>query len=359
MTVQYTYDSTTIHEDFEDSIYVVSGNDTTFLRVLRREPCHDIRFDWPMDDIDNPTATVAQLEGFTVGHSGANLVAANTVRQRATNVTMITALATAPSHTSRHVREAGVEDQLSYAIAKKALEVLKQVEWNMIYSRYVAGASATAPQTAGLVEWAHLTGLDSNAATVAGTSIANTYSATRYVVASASTELTEANFQSSFLSPLWANGADISASLLFVGPNVKAIISKFATVYSGATGTSNSRWNQQATERTQNTAVDYYSGDYGTFGVVLNRRMTASTAALEYGTGGSGTVVSSDKSYVPRDIAIMVDPSLLKLRVLMPLQHEIHDGGGNRSLASVFTQCGLQVSNPKAIGIINRATGLH
>lgn len=350
MARQYTTDSgpnttSTIREDFGDEIYIMSPMDTPLHVLLDNRPCYNFRYSWPVDEIAQPTSVSAKLEGDVP-------VATTRGRDRLFNEVMIDHEAIDVSDSQRVVDEAAVQDEFSYQVTQKGLELLKRADFNLHWSSYVARAGSTAAQTAGMVEWCLRTGFGRqsvSAETVAGSVVPVKYSSTLFE--GAETLLTEAQLRDNMLQPSWRNGMQIPASVLMVGARLKQAISDFGTVYTSGSSVVSSAW-IAAEKKRKILTIDVFETDYGPLSVVLDRYLDDGSVSLSYTASGASTgsgalVATADET------ALLIEPQFWKIRSLRPLAYSPLDKTGDFTRGYNVYEMGLQASNPIAgtIGI--------
>jgi hypothetical protein len=168
-----SFESNTIHEDLSDVVAILAATDTPMLTALEHSPVSSDEFDWVADNITQPSAVVAVQQGAEVDSAQPQAS-----RQRLRNFTHINRRAVQVSDTERVMNEVGTEDLFSYEVEKQLLECAMEHDYAITWSTFVQGAVGTAPQTHGIVPWIFYTGIDGSSVTIAGQSIADTYSST-------------------------------------------------------------------------------------------------------------------------------------------------------------------------------------
>lgn len=344
--VQYTYDSggtgtTTIREELAGIISIMSPMDVPLHHMLEQIPVSNTTFEWLVDDIQTPTATRYKLEGATPTGS-------NTTRFRLRNNVGVDHQLVDVSDTQRVVNEAGIDDEFAYHIVKKGLEVLKQAEFNLHWSKYVSGDSATARETAGLLEWAVLTGEARTAGgsePVAGVTIPGyLYGANWY--AQATTAITEVILNRDIVEPAWRNGMEIGAAVGLCGGKVKRDITAFSTTYNSDTAPGAPSMWINAEKKKKVNSVDLYETDFGPVAIALDRYLDNSAVSQSYTTTVASTGAGAGTLVIANEVFLMVEPQYLQIGVLRPLQYSPLDKDADTSKGYVVVEQGLRVLNP-------------
>lgn len=356
MATQYTYDSggtgdITRHEDLQDLIAIMSPTDTPLWSLLQTRIPTSTLYEWLVDEIVQAVgAENAALEG-------APVTPTNRTRFRLQNQVMINSLGIDISDTQRHMDEAGIDDEYSWQITQKGLELMKQMERNLWFSQWATGAqtgptTGTARQTIGVADWTFGTGISRNDGVTWGLAPNTNLDCAKYGAAvyenRTALPMTEANFNDLVLKPSWENGNDINACIMFVGGSVKRLISGYGTVYdsTGATNTTSlTRMNVDAEKALRAIAVDWYMSDFGTFAIALNRYMVGG----ETPTISTPNATPTSTKIAGDDILIGMDPSFLRINTLRPLQYSPLAKTKDSAEAYVVGEYGLQVDNPVAL----------
>ena len=381
MVIHYTYDSggagtSTLREEYADEVHILSPQDTPRLSLMEFETVSQPTYSWLMDDIPDPTSVNQVREGFTVG-TGANLAASNVTRNRPQNICMLDALAVDVSHTQRLSLEGGIDDEYSWQMTHKLLQLAKRADYNLLWSHYQAGAAAQGRQTAGMFEWLYSTGgiatptgtPHPGSATIAGAVVEQTYQARMLVDATPTTAITEAEFNQ-LLGNAWGNGMDIGASVLLVGSTGKRVISDFGNVYNSgqdAAGTlTASTHRREISDRTKVMPIDFYASDFGTFGIALDRRLDGTDqfplVSLGAWSGAAGHHSNLSAAISAEDAApgaddevtgtqgnesfVMFDPAFSCVSLLQPFVSERIAPRGNSSEGYVVAEYGYKCKNP-------------
>jgi len=234
-----SYGDDSRREDLTDVIANISPTDTPFTSMLPySEKVNNTYHEWQEDALAARAAN-AQYEGASASYSAA------TNPTRLSNVTQILLKSTNISGTQRAILHAGYKDQLAYQKAKLTKEFKNDLEYNVITSSLDTGASATARDMRGALEFA-------------GT-------LTSAVGASAALDET---ILKNYLEYGWENGADIDK--IFVGGHLKRKISDM---------TAGNTKNIQAEAGKIVNLVTVYEGDFGVQQVLKCRDLNSSGAS--------------------------------------------------------------------------------
>jgi hypothetical protein len=167
-----SFDRLTKHEHLDDVLSFLSSSDTPLYAHLEHETVMGDQYDWPVDNLAQPTGVVAVQDGIEL----ASVNAPADVRLR--NGHHINRRGVQIADSARLVEQAGFDDLYSKEVRKQTIECLKEFEYNLHWSTFVQGAAGSAPQMQGLAAWTLYTGIDTSAVTIAGISVPDTYSAT-------------------------------------------------------------------------------------------------------------------------------------------------------------------------------------
>jgi hypothetical protein len=243
-------------EDLANAIYNISPTETPFMNSIGRDTASATLTEWQTDAL-SPAAANAQLQGD-------DITAFDTVTPtvRVGNRTQISRKTAIVSGTQDAVDKAGRPGkEMSYQLAKKAKELKRDMEFQMVGLNQAgtAAALAVAPLLASLPVWIK-TNTDLGA-----TGANSTY--TSGVPTPARTDGTQRAFTETILknvlSLCFQNGAE--PTILMVGAAQKAVVSGFSGVATRFRDVG-SRSQAQIIG-----AADVYVGDFATLNVVPNR----------------------------------------------------------------------------------------
>lgn len=334
----YTYDSTTLREDFQNTIYFTTPLDYPLHNFMKVRTVTQPYHTWQMHRVRKPTAVTAIQQG-------AEPTVDMETRVRAANQTMIVSQAWKVTRTERQSNEAGVPDLYAYQEALATLEVMNKMEFNAHFSEYHEGSRGAAPRMAGVIEWLHATGIDSADAVIAGRTIPNEYSATWEHDASAD-DLTETEFQN-LLRDAHIGGLDVNGTVLFVPAVGKQVISNFSLVYGGTTETPLSRWNMSAENRTRTVVTDWYATNSGTVAVVQDRYLDSSFSTQYLTPGTSSNVFNTLQA---NQLFFGLDPTYWALKVLCPPTASPLAKSDDSDKGFVVYEASIECGNPAGAG---------
>jgi hypothetical protein len=250
-----TYAAVGIREDLTDVITDISPMERPFMSNVRRATATNTFHEWQTDALAAASSANAVIEG----DDATTDTATPTVRFG--NYCQIMDKVPRVAGTQRAVNTAGRRDEMSYQVAKRGRELLRDVERRLCSDQAAtAGAAAGAREMAGIGAWLWdnqvKTG-DANT-TVTVTSGAPTTDPTSATTAT----FTEANLKAA-IEACWNDGGD--PNLVLVGSHNKQLASAFggiATQY---------RENPQVGPGVIIAAADIYVSDFGQHNIVATR----------------------------------------------------------------------------------------
>lgn len=305
-----TYDAAGIREDLSDLISNISPTDCPFMSNIGSESCSNTYFEWQTDGLA-AAAENHQVEGDDLGNTY-TAVAATT---RLGNYTSISRKEFLISGTEQEVNKAGRASELGYQATKKARELKRDIEVNLTANNAaVAGDDTTARETGGLTAW-----LKTNVSSSATDSVDPVWtSAPTGARSDGETRAFTETLLKSVIKKVWDSGGD--PSILMVGSFNKQAVSAFA-------GIAAQRFQAPSGPSTIIGAAEIYVSDFGSVSVVPNR-------------------------FQPARDAFILDPSAARVRHLRPYQiHELAKTGDSEK-RMLISECGLQVDNEAAHGIV-------
>lgn len=347
--VEYSYgfhSAGNIKDDVRPEMFIVAANDCPLLATLPTRPVGAKLFEWFVDTLPNPTSVAAAEAEATVttGATGTRPRWANVVTKYTEDFFV--------TNTLRAVDQHMVTDEYYYKAQKAALALAKRFDTLLHWGTYVAyGSAASVPRSVGIIPWLQELGMgraQSASTTVVGP---NTISSTYYPYwkdcYKDSTALSEGVFQAG-LATAYNLGTSISDCIGFCGATVKNRLSNFQMVYNTTATTSahdvSVNRTMQKEMKTRQVAMDYYDSDFGTFGIVIDRRMTASfsfttttqtTSINKFVSGGDDTIFFIDPAYFSK--AVLRDFGRMDLAPTDDSQR-----------GYVVAEMGLEVGNPLA-----------
>jgi hypothetical protein len=250
-----TYQSIGNREDLSDTIYRISPTETPFLSGVEKVKAKAVNHEWQRQDLAAASTANAVLEG-----DDATIDAA-TPTVRLGNIAQISDKVAAVTGTENAIDRAGRDNELSYQLALKGLELKRDMESILLMNQAKsAGAIGTARKTASILAWIGTN--DSLGAGAAASPVTLDGAATR-------TDGTQRAFTEALLKPVlqlcWNEGGNPD-TIMVGGANKQA----FST-FTGRTGTAGP--NETTTSKTIVNNVEIYEGDFGRLKVVANRFM--------------------------------------------------------------------------------------
>ncbi len=270
---QEAYDTVGIREDLTDLIYMISPTETPFQMMCSRGTASERKHEWQMD-----TLTAAADNAYGEGHVVVNGDLSFTATTRMANHTQISIKAISQTGTLEVVNKAGRSSELSYQLAKKAKELKRDMEFNLVGQTTEAKhASIAASDAGGVRRSGSVQATFSAAETKGGTALPS--AGAHINIASDATEggfnkatglyvLIANGTQRALLESMlkgviqgaWTNGGD--PSTVHVGPFNKTVISEM-------TGSS-TRFDRGEDKRLV-AAIDVYVSDFGEHTIIPSR----------------------------------------------------------------------------------------
>lgn len=310
-----TYQQIGIREDLQDVIFDISPTETPVVSKMTRNKATQVNHEWLTDSLA-AAASNRRIQG-----DDKTAVTADP-RMRVNNYTQISDKVIQVSGTSRAVNAAGLEDELSYQVAKRGRELKRDIELAVTQNQpSSAGGAGTAASMASMESWiatnkTYCGSLDGSVgATTPGWSSNAVAAPTDN---SQTSSVTEALLKS-VLQSIWTAGGE--PSMIVVGAGVKQKMSTFtgiATQY---------RENSGVKQATILAAAAVYVSDFGELRIVPDRFSRTRTA-------------------------LILDMDYWALSVLRPMQTENLAKTGDSDKKMLITEYTLESRNEKASGKI-------
>lgn len=231
-------------EDLGNVIYQISPTETPFFSMVRKGKATATLHEWQTDSLA-AAANNEQAEGDDA------VATALIPTVRLANRTQISSKTAAVSGSQEAVDSAGRKSEMGYQVAKRGLELRRDMETGLCTN----AVSATAPRRSrGLVGWADTANINS------GTG----YVAPNYVTNVAQTDGAQRQFVESQLKDV-AQKCYISGgnpNVIMLGPSQKQTFSTF---------TGNATRMDEAEDKKVTAAVDVYVSDFGQLKAIPNR----------------------------------------------------------------------------------------
>lgn len=245
-----TYDVTTNREDLADTVYRISPADTPFMSAVPRTKSTAVLHEWSLDTLDDTNTTNARLEGDALTR------ATSSTPSRLQNYCQISSRDATVTGTQRATNPAGIDDMMSFQMAKKSLALRKDMEAILLGNQgQVAGNTTTARKLRSFNAW------------ISGNGSRGTAGADSTAATAAATDGTAGDlrtFTEDMLKDAIKDAFDDGGepSLVLVGSFNKQ---KFSTFTGRATAREN------VNVGTVQGAAELYASDFGTLKVVPNR----------------------------------------------------------------------------------------
>jgi hypothetical protein len=243
-----TYQTVGIREDLENVIYNISPTETPFFSALGQGKATQTYHEWITDSLASP-AQNAQIEGDDATAD------ASTPGVRLGNYTQISRKVASLSDTDQEVLAAGAVNTMEYQIAKRGLELRRDMETIMIGTNTArsAGNATTARYLGSILSW-----VATNQSVGSG-GAAPTGNGTDTRTDGTQRAFTEAQLKT-VLQAVWTQGG--KPNCIMTGAFNKQALSGF---------TGNATRFVQAESETLQAAIDFYQSDFGELQVIPNR----------------------------------------------------------------------------------------
>lgn len=252
-----TFDAVGIREDLADVIYDVSPVETPFLSMVPHVDATSINHEWQIDSLA-AAASNAQVQGDALDAD------ASTATTRVGNRTQIAWKIARVTGTQRAVNTAGRADELDYQMLKRARELRRDMETDLLANNAkVTGNDTTAAELGGIGAWITTNDVfasDGGSPTSADGSDARTDGTQR--------AFTEDDVKTS-LKLIFDSGG--MPDVLMTGGFNRQIASSFSA---GRTNV------QKVEDSTLHASFDVYDSDFGTLRIIPNRFQRARDALI-------------------------------------------------------------------------------
>jgi hypothetical protein len=304
-------------EDVDDKIYRVTPEETPLVSMIGRKSVDSVTPEWQRDAL-RAAASNAKAEGLD------STYAAQTQPERLSNKCQIISDTLSVTGTADRVAKYGRKSETARLLAKKMVELKKDVEWSVIANPiFVAGSAGVARQMRGLFGWV----ATNNELGVAGSPAAPVIATNTGPVAGTLRALTEAVVKSAILQVYNSGG---KAEVYMCSPNHKQVFSAFSGNVT--------RFNDVASKAVRlQTSFSVYGHDFGETKIIPNRIMAIASAGL------------ANTDYI-------LDAEQISLGVLRPFQSSELAKVGDAENHLVLTEVTLQVNEEKALGAVRDLT---
>jgi hypothetical protein len=254
-----TYGTKGIREDLADIIYNIAPTDTPFMSNVGKGSSAGTYHEWQTDDL---TAAADNKVAEGVAAPAAESVATT----RVGNYTQIASKTVSVTGSNEAADAAGRASQMAYQLAKKGMELKRDMEKTLVGTdkAQVAGAAGgTARELGSVTSW-----IGTNCSVGATAGAAPTGDGTDIATSGDERVLTD-TLLNGVIEDVWQSGGN--PSMIMCGAFQKSKI----TGFTGNTATSRKFTDAEAKKFIN--AVDVYVSDYGELNVVPNRLMLTDT----------------------------------------------------------------------------------
>ena len=254
-----TYGTKGIREDLADIIYNIAPTDTPFMSNVGKGSSAGTYHEWQTDDL---TAAADNKVAEGVAAPAAESVATT----RVGNYTQIASKTVSVTGSNEAADAAGRASQMAYQLAKKGMELKRDMEKTLVGTdkAQVAGAAGgTARELGSVTSW-----IGTNCSVGATAGAAPTGNGTDIATSGDARVLTD-TILNGVIEDVWQSGGN--PSMIMCGAFQKSKI----TGFTGNTATSRKFTDAEAKKFIN--AVDVYVSDYGELNVVPNRLMLTDT----------------------------------------------------------------------------------
>jgi hypothetical protein len=261
MAVYKTYDATGIREDLADIIYNISPTDTPFISNVGKGTTSGTYYEWQTDSLAAATDNKA-IEGAAAASASADAT------ERVGNYTQIATKTVSVSGSNEASDAAGRASEMAYQMAKKGLELKRDMEKTLVGTSKVmsAGSGSAARELGSLASWvATNKSQASDGGDDTGSGEANdggTWGKGTGLPTDGTARAFSETLLTDVVEDIWEQGGN--PSIIMCGAFQKSKITAF---------TGNATKYKDVTDKTIVNAVDVYVSDYGELTVVPNRLM--------------------------------------------------------------------------------------
>jgi hypothetical protein len=246
-----TFNSTRNREQLMNNIWNVSVSETPFVKLIDKESVDGVFVEWNTD-------SYAAAASNKVEQGNTSAIVAVTPTVRLSNRTQIGEKVFGVTGTQETVEKAGGKSEYNYQLAKKMVELKKDIEFGALQNTTAIAASAgVAPQARGLPGF-----MDTNV------SVGATGSAANPVTNTAAVDGTQRAFTETLLKTvlqtMFDNGADIDSTYILLPSTQRTV---FDTFLAGTT-----RFDK-AEDKVLTATLEVYIGPFGRVKTVNARHM--------------------------------------------------------------------------------------
>lgn len=246
-----TFNSVRNREQLMNNIWNVSVSETPYVKLIGKEKVDGVFVEWNVD-------SYAAAASNKVEQGNQSTISAVTATTRLSNRTQIGEKTFGITGTQEQAEKAGPKSERSYQLAKKMVELKKDIEFGCLQNTTAIAASAgVAPQARGVPGF-----MDSNVSFGAGGAAANPVTNT---AATDGTQraLTETLLKT-VLQTMFDNGADIDATYILLPSTQRTVFDSFLA------GTTRF---DKAEDKVLTATLEVYIGPFGRVKTVNARHM--------------------------------------------------------------------------------------
>lgn len=300
-----TFNSVRNREQLMNNIWNVSVSETPFVKMIGKEKVDGVFVEWNTD-------AYAAAASNKVEQGNQSVIVAVTPTVRLGNRTQISEKVFGITGTQETVEKAGQKSEYGYQLAKKMVELKKDIEFGCLQNTTAIAASAgVAPQARGLPGF-----MDSNTSLGAGGVAANP--ATNTAAVDGTQRAFTETLLKGVLQTMFDNGADIDATYILL-------------------------------PSTQRTVFDTFLAGQTRFDKAEDKALTAT---LEVYIGPFGRVKTVNARHMRQREAFIVNPEFLALGTLRAMKDSPLAKVGDTQNTLVNTEWTLINKNTKAHGVI-------
>ena len=335
-----------VREDLADYIAIVDAKSTPFVSMAPKgKDIGNMQFSWQVDNYASP-ALGGVIDGTDVTVSSASNPVVN--RTRLNNYAQAFRRDLRIGFIAETQDVAGVTDEVANGIAKKLVEIKRDMESTFMCTNQAAQAdngTSTAYRTGSMGNWLNSTNASNIGACASGSPFLPASGAVDTTAAASFVEATAQNV----LTAIYSATGTFRDYDCILGTTLKRAFTNLTA--SGVTQVANANsiaatsvrtFNQDLGADTFKASIDLFEGDFGR--LILHPTQFLGSAA----TGGTTLSATATKGYViPMD---MVEVRYAKL----PQVKQLPDAGGGPARL-VEAIAGLVVKNPSGFGFFNGA----
>jgi hypothetical protein len=337
--------TSSVREDLADYIAIVDAKSTPFVSMSPKgKDIGNMQFSWLVDNYAAPIMG-GVVDGADVTVSTAGNPVEN--RTRLNNYGQVFRKDLRVGFIAETQNVAGVTDELANGIAKRLVELKRNMEATFMCSNQAAQTEISTSDpylTGSLGNWLNGTNSANIGACASGSSFAPASGA---VITTATASITEATIQN-VLTAIYGNTGTfrdydciLGSTLKRTFTNLTAVTTAVTTATNGIAATSVRTFNQDLASDTFKSSIDIFEGDFG--------RLILHPSTFIGAKDGSTFVSQATKGYIiPMD---MVEIRYAKLPQVKTLPDA---GGGPARLIEAIA--GLVCKNPSGFGMFNGTT---